>query len=72
MAKKLRCPNCDRHVANHPEDGCVLAALIQVIRDRGEMSERRLRTLHASTDADALWNRLGRVVDDLEEGVFRL
>lgn len=72
MAKKLKCPNCGGTVAHHPEDGCVLAALIQVIREREVMSERRLRTLHASTDVDRLWDRIGPIADALEEGAFRL
>ena len=71
MARKPKCPNCGGNVANHPENGCVLAALIQVIRERDAMSERTLRRLHADTDIDAFWSRLGVVVDQLEEGVFR-
>ncbi|MCB1944521.1 MAG: hypothetical protein KDF55_02185 [Thauera sp.] len=71
MGKKLECPNCNGPVANHPENGCILAALIQVIRDRDVMSERSLRRLHADTDIEVLWCRLGAVVDDLEEGRYR-
>ena len=34
------------------------------------MSERRLRKLHAGTDADALWKRLGPIIDGLEDGAY--
>lgn len=64
------CPNCRQPVADHPENGCVLAALIQVIREREAMSEEKLRELHASTDTDQLWEDLGPLVDRLEEGEY--
>lgn len=70
MTGKLKCPNCGGNVANHPEDGCVLAALIQVIRERQSKSEPRLRKLHAKVDVDALWEDLGRVIDKLEDGAY--
>lgn len=65
-----RCPNCVAPVVQHPENGCVLAAFVQVIRERGTMTERALRKLHADTDADALWSVVGRTIDDLEDGNF--
>lgn len=66
------CPNCGNGmpVSNHPENGCVLAALIQVIRDRGDLSERRILDLHANCDADWFWDAVGRVIDRLEAGEF--
>lgn len=67
---RLTCPNCSSPVAKHPENGCVLGALVQVVRDRGSVPERRLRKLHAEVNTDALWNDLGRVIDDLEEGLY--
>lgn len=72
MGKKLKCPNCGGYVANHPEDGCILGAMIQAVRDRDVMPERRLRALHASTNVDRLWDRIGPILDDLEEGAFCL
>lgn len=68
--KSPLCPNCDQRVANHPENGCVLAALIQVARDRGGVPERKLRKLHAECNVDALWDDVGRIVDDLEDGHY--
>jgi hypothetical protein len=65
--KKLICPNCMRPVARS-NDGCLLHDLIQVARERGNVTERKLRQLHAKADADALWERLGPIVDDLEDG----
>lgn len=72
MSKELICPNCGGLVKDHPQDGCVLAALIGVIRDRGGMKERALTNLHASTDADHLWDDVGRIVDQLEAGGYNL
>lgn len=65
----LICPNCTKPVAKS-NDGCVLHDLIQVSRERGTMAEPKLRKLHASVDVDAFWNRVGCIVDDLEEGYF--
>jgi hypothetical protein len=70
MAKmKLACPNCLMFVAL-PNEGCLLHDLIQVARERANHPERKLRQLHAKCDVDALWNRLGPIVDDLEDGNF--
>ena len=68
----LSCPNCLLPVDGHPENGCVLAAFIQAIRERGNLSEEQLRELHHNTSVDALWSRLGPILDDLEEGVFEI
>ncbi len=64
------CPNCNSPVRDHQENGCVLAALTTVLRDRGEHSARKLQSLHANCDADALWNDVGRIVDKLGEGGY--
>jgi hypothetical protein len=65
------CPNCGQHpVANHPATGCVLAALIDLIRDRGTKSDMQIYKLHARCNADAMWGRIGPVIDDLEDGKF--
>ena len=69
---KLNCPNCGAPVANHPEARCVLAALIQVVRERQVMSERKLRKLHADCDADFFWTDIGKIVDHLEEGGYNI
>lgn len=71
MTTKMMCPNCAGIPAQeHPQNGCVLAALIEVVRDRGEMSATDLAQLLANTDADALWNDLGPIVDTLEAGGY--
>lgn len=64
------CPNCARPV-DHPDDGCVLGSLIQVIREREVMSESKLRKLHSATNADSLWTEVGKIVDQLESGEFQ-
>ena len=64
------CPNCDDDLANDPGNTCVLAALIDVLRDRDEHTEEQLQALHAACDVDRLWDRLGPVIDDLGEGEF--
>ena len=69
MAKR-RCPNCLGPIAKHPQNSCMLAMFIQVIRERGEMSERKLRKLHAKCNVDALWDKLAPIIDDIEEGEY--
>lgn len=65
------CPNCGHPgVFEHPDDGCVLAALIGVLRDREDLSEEELLELHSRCDVDALWSDIGKVLDRLEEGFY--
>jgi hypothetical protein len=71
MAKKLICQNCGKPVSEQ-NPGCLLHDLVQVLRERGEHSERKVRQIHASVDADALWNRLGPVVDEIGDGWFSI
>lgn len=68
--KRYECPNCTSPVAGHPKNGCVLAALIQVVRDRGNTPERKLLGLHAAVDADNFWEAIGPIVDRLEDGLL--
>ena len=75
QTKLLRCPNCGEPVSKPSTgeiqvDGCVLHALIGVVRDRGNVSERKLRKMHSQVDVDHLWDRVGRIVDDLEAGYY--
>lgn len=72
MPKSARpCPNCcDSSVEDHLDNGCVLNALIVVLRDREAMSEKKLRNLHANCDADAFWEDVGHIIDDLEYGNY--
>lgn len=67
---KLICPNCGSPVANHPQNGCVLNALIRVIRDRGTVTESRLRKIHAAVNVDYLWDKVGNLIDQIEWGEF--
>lgn len=69
MSRRRKCPNCGKPVAGHPENGCLLAALIGVIQDRG-VTRRRALTLHANADVDALWSDLGPVIDRLQDGKY--
>ena len=72
MREVMDCPNCGQHKADetHPETGCVLATLIGVVRDRGGLSESEVAKLHRTCNVDALWDRLGPVIDELEAGEF--
>lgn len=65
-----RCPNCGAPVVDHPANGCALAVLIGVVRDRGDTAESVIHQLHKNCDTDALWNDLGRVVDALQDGRY--
>lgn len=64
------CPNCGQPIDGHPDDGCMLNALIIVLRDRGELEPDVINRLHANCDPDLLWNRIGPIVDDLGVGAF--
>lgn len=66
----LRCPNCMGPLPDHPDNACVLNAFIALLRDRGNKTEEELLDLHANCDVDAMWERLGPVIDDLEDGHF--
>lgn len=69
--KPVLCPNCMCvPVTNHPENGCVLASLVQIVRERGNHSEDEIQKLHANCDTDALWEHLGPVLNKLEDGDF--
>jgi len=68
--KGLKCPNCTATVHNHPQNDCVLAAMIQVLRDRGDHHPATLTRLHANCDADAFWNAAGAVIDRLGDSEF--
>ena len=71
MTKDTRkCPNCIESVEGHIDNGCVLAALIDVIRDREEIKEKELLELHAECNVDSLWNDIGPIVDALQEGKY--
>lgn len=73
MAANLICPNCYVPIADHTEKGCVLAALIGVLRERGTYSEEELRYLHEKCNVDVLWDNLvGRIVDKLGDGDFNI
>jgi hypothetical protein len=41
-----------------------------LISDRGNLTEKEVRAIHASVDADALWNDLIEIVDKLEGGGY--
>ena len=64
------CPNCSVPVKTHTHNGCVLHELMCVISDRGNLTKKEVRAIHAYVDADALWNDLGAIVDRLEEGGY--
>lgn len=65
------CPNCGQHpVKNHPQTGCLLAALVQVLRDRGEYTEQQLHAIHANCNEDLLWDDIGDIVNRLGNGEF--
>lgn len=71
MKMSSMCPNCEQSpVDGHPENGCLLVSLIQVLRDRGEFEESDLQKIHAECSADLLWDALGPIVDRLGEGKF--
>lgn len=65
------CPNCTSPVIDHPENGCVLAALVQVLRERSEHTDDQLHTIHAEVNADIFWKDIGAIVDRLGDGEYK-
>lgn len=63
------CPNCGLSVVDHPENECVLGVFIAVLADRG-VPKAALHDLHARCDVDALWESIGPILDDLQDGRF--
>ncbi len=55
---------------DHPEDGCVQAALMTVLRDRSTHDLAALQRIHAQCDVDSLWRSIDALVDQLAEGWF--
>jgi hypothetical protein len=72
--KPWKCPNCGADIGADKThgDGCVLGALLEVVRDRGNLRERTVATRGRRCDVDALWDDLGTVVDKLEDGGYSL
>jgi hypothetical protein len=73
MAKLLvhKCPNCGAAVNAHPDTGCVLYALMTVIRERGNLAEAKVQKIHREVNVDALWEELGPIIDRIEDGAFK-
>lgn len=69
QTKLLRCPNCGEPVSRANE-GCVLHDIIELVRDRGNVPERKLRKMHSQVDVDAFWDHVGKIVDRLEDGYY--
>ncbi len=69
-ALRVACPICLSAVKDHPQNGCVLAALMGVVAERGNLSQRRVNALHAKVDTNKLWDDLGPILDHLEWGRY--
>jgi hypothetical protein len=66
------CPNCTHPIEGHPQNSCVLAALIDCLRDRGDLSEEELAQRHADCDMDPFWDDMGPVLDRLEDDGYTI
>lgn len=66
----MTCPNCSCPVKTHPRNDCVLAAFVGILRDRGNLSEEKLRAIHCKADMHVFWDDLGPILDRLEEGFY--
>lgn len=66
------CPNCGSLVSDHPENGCLLATLMSVLRERGTHEPGQIERIHARCDVDRMWQEVGELVDRLGEGAFEL
>ncbi len=70
MPKPTLCPNCSQPITRHCDTGCALGMIEQVIRERGDTSERRLRWLVVNCNASALWDDIAGIVDRVEDGEY--
>ena len=70
MSTEHMCPNCVQLIDGHPQNSCVLAAFIALLKDRENLTAEALLELHRNVDIDALWDALGPVLDTLEAGGF--
>lgn len=64
-----KCPNCGKEIP-HPEDGCVLATLMAVMRDWTAMPQSEVNAIWGKVDINALWDDLGPIIDGLEMGKY--
>lgn len=72
MTKQMihKCPNCGEHVNGHPDTSCTLYALMQIVRERSNLTEAKVQKVHREVNVDALWEELGPIIDRLENGDF--
>lgn len=68
-APRWRCCNC-MEPSPHPDNECVLHALLTVLRERETHSEEELEKIYINCNVDLLWNELGRIVNDLGNGRY--
>ena len=73
-----KCPNCMSSVIGHPRNGCVLQALIELLRDREvwndetskEQPDEWYYAKHANANVDKMWDDMGPIIDSLENGGY--
>ena len=68
-AHRWQCCNC-MESSPHPDNECVLHALLTVLRERETHTEIQLEKLYINCNVDLLWDELGRVVNDLGNGRY--
>jgi hypothetical protein len=74
----LACPNCGDPIIGHKATGCTMFAVFGALRDRvgasfgenGDWSEKEWLDRFAKCDANAFWNTIGRLLDDLQDGTY--
>jgi hypothetical protein len=77
IIESRQCPNCALMVGHEPT-GCMVEMVISVLHDRyisedADFNERFLRRLDdmwADMNVDALWQAIGPIVDDVENGAY--
>ncbi len=66
-----KCPNCGlKFIHRHRPNGCVLAALIEVLRDRETLEPEEILERLLDCNVDHMWNEIGSVIDALEDGEY--
>jgi hypothetical protein len=66
------CPNCSGdHTPLQSADACLLGALANVVRDRGDLTEEQILSALPNIDADSFWGSWGGPAADWLEAELR-
>lgn len=72
MSKTKECPNCGGvHTKDDIADVCILDAILGCVIDRENVTAQEAAKHYHAVDVEALWERVGPVVDWVEAEILR-